>query len=61
MRSRLPSNQELSVEMIKFLEDLDKRVSAQTDLSSSPTNEEIATALNGLFEAMRSAGKMEAN
>ena len=59
MRSRLPSQQDLSREMVRFLELLDRRVSAQTDLPDTATLGEAITAFNSLLSAMRAAGKLE--
>jgi hypothetical protein len=43
-----------------FLDDLWKRrIAAQTALDASPTNAELATAINALIAAMQSSGAME--
>lgn len=59
MRSRLPSQKDLSREMIRFFELLDKRIAAQTDLESTATLSEVITAYNSLLAAIRKSGKME--
>jgi len=59
LRSRLPSNQGLTREMVQFLELLDRRVTVQSDLASTATLAEVITAFNALLAAMRTSGKME--
>jgi hypothetical protein len=43
----------------RYLEGLDRRIPARTDLSASPTNAEIATAINSLYADLRENGLME--
>lgn len=61
LKSRFPDfpQLELNTEQFRYLEGLDRRIPARTNLAASPTTTEIATAINALFEDLRDAKIME--
>lgn len=59
LKSKIPPFENLNGEQFRYLEGLDRRVPARTDLSASATLAQVITAINNLYADMRNAGSME--
>lgn len=55
VRPRMVAWPELNEEQFRHIESLDRRIPARADLAAAPTNAQIATAINALYEDLRDA------
>lgn len=59
LKSRIPQAPDVPQDMFRYLEGLDRRIPARTDLSPSALLTEVITAYNTLLADLRENGLME--